>query len=90
MVSTLSVQTLIALPPIQAEPLRDWKAVLKDEKSWLDSFASANSSTSARLAWYIKFKMQPSRLAVSVIRRQRFNNGCAINLAALCRSGHLH
>jgi hypothetical protein len=32
MVSTLSIQTLITLPPIQAEPSRDWKAVLKDEK----------------------------------------------------------
>ncbi len=32
MVSALSVQTLVALPPIQAGPSRDWKVVLKNEK----------------------------------------------------------
>ena len=32
MVSSLSVQTLVAVSPIQADPSRDWKAVLKDEK----------------------------------------------------------
>ena len=32
MVSALSVQTLVAVSPIQAEPSRDWKAVLKGEK----------------------------------------------------------
>jgi len=32
MLSSVFVQTSLALPPIQAEPSRDWKAVLKNEK----------------------------------------------------------